>query len=291
MSIAIMSDFHANLEATEAVFRDRDSLNRQGRGITKTYCLGDLVDYGANPREVIDLVRRECDLVLTGNHDIDVSRRKLPRVLYGGIANTEWESNTVDITNWTRKQLSQKSPQGLLETVSKYAWGGAQTDHLQYLASLPFIHREGDSTFVHAAPLEGFYHQLYFRREFILDFLVTAEVHFDIFLDDIFKNMGRMCFIGHTHVPVVTTLDEDKNMLMSYVRGSQTIPLHDEQKAIVNVGSVGQPRDSDYRACYVVLDGETVEFRRVEYDVDETVRKIKEAKVAVDRLNYYRKRF
>lgn len=119
-----------------------------------------------------------------------------------------------------------------------------------------------------------------------------AEIDFDTFLDDIFENVGKLCFIGHTHVPVVTTIDPDtEEVLMDYIRGSQIIPLHDVQKAIVNVGSVGQPRDDDYRACYAVLDGETVEFRRVEYDVGETTRKIIEAGVAVDRLYYYRKRF
>ena len=45
-------------------------------------------------------------------------------------------------------------------------------------------------------------------------------------------------------------------------------------KALVNVGSVGQPRDGDWRACYALFDGEVVSFRRVEYDIDATSRKI-----------------
>jgi diadenosine tetraphosphatase ApaH/serine/threonine PP2A family protein phosphatase len=48
----------------------------------------------------------------------------------------------------------------------------------------------------------------------------------------------------------------------------------DGRKTICNVGSVGQPRDGDWRACYVLFDGETIRFRRVEYDVDTTVEKI-----------------
>ena len=43
---------------------------------------------------------------------------------------------------------------------------------------------------------------------------------------------------------------------------------------MVNVGSVGQPRDGNWRACYVVLDGKNVCFRRVEYDIDKTIQKI-----------------
>ena len=46
------------------------------------------------------------------------------------------------------------------------------------------------------------------------------------------------------------------------------------EKAIINVGSVGQPRDGDPRACYVILDDKTVHFRRVEYPFDKTLRKL-----------------
>ena len=46
----------------------------------------------------------------------------------------------------------------------------------------------------------------------------------------------------------------------------------DNRKTIVNVGSVGQPRDGDWRACYVLLDGDAIQFRRVDYDIDATIR-------------------
>jgi diadenosine tetraphosphatase ApaH/serine/threonine PP2A family protein phosphatase len=48
----------------------------------------------------------------------------------------------------------------------------------------------------------------------------------------------------------------------------------DGRKSLCNVGSVGQPRDGNWRSCYVVLDGETIRFRRVEYDVEKTIKKI-----------------
>ena len=47
------------------------------------------------------------------------------------------------------------------------------------------------------------------------------------------------------------------------------------RKTLCNVGSVGQPRDGDWRACYVLFDGETIHFRRVDYDVDTTIKKIR----------------
>ena len=46
------------------------------------------------------------------------------------------------------------------------------------------------------------------------------------------------------------------------------------RRVICNVGAVGYPRDGDWRACYVLFDGETIRFRRVEYDVETTIRKI-----------------
>ncbi|HEV3143041.1 MAG TPA: metallophosphoesterase, partial [Gemmataceae bacterium] len=45
-------------------------------------------------------------------------------------------------------------------------------------------------------------------------------------------------------------------------------------KTLCNVGAVGQPRDGNWRACYVMLDGDTIRYRRVEYDVESTIRKI-----------------
>src|SRR3954470_6838780 len=60
---AIISDIHSNLEALQAVLADIKS-----QGITEIYCLGDVIGYGPNPRECIDLVM-SCKLVLLGNHD------------------------------------------------------------------------------------------------------------------------------------------------------------------------------------------------------------------------------
>ena len=63
MKRALISDIHSNLEAFEAVYEDI-----QQQGITEVYCLGDIIGYGPNPRECIDMVMR-CDVCLLGNHD------------------------------------------------------------------------------------------------------------------------------------------------------------------------------------------------------------------------------
>lgn len=64
MAIAIISDIHANLEALREVFNYID-----GHNVEKVYCLGDIVGYGPNPNECIELIRDRCEAVIMGNHD------------------------------------------------------------------------------------------------------------------------------------------------------------------------------------------------------------------------------
>jgi diadenosine tetraphosphatase ApaH/serine/threonine PP2A family protein phosphatase len=89
---------------------------------------------------------------------------------------------------------------------------------------------------------------------------------------------SRLCFLGHTHVPGIFLLDKGDVHTIEPEEGKRyTIsPTH---RAIVNVGSVGQPRDGDPRACWLLAreDG-SFSFRRVEYDIDATAEKILRAR-------------
>jgi diadenosine tetraphosphatase ApaH/serine/threonine PP2A family protein phosphatase len=89
-------------------------------------------------------------------------------------------------------------------------------------------------------------------------------------MEKIFSLIERHCFQGHTHVPGVFT--QTLNFL-SPEEINYEYRLSGE-KTMVNVGSVGQPRDGDPRACYVVLDDDTVRFRRVDYPFEKTIQKI-----------------
>ena len=89
-------------------------------------------------------------------------------------------------------------------------------------------------------------------------------------MEKLFSMFQGYCFQGHTHVPGVFTSE------MSFVRPEESdgkIQLTGD-KAMINVGSVGQPRDGDWRACYVIFEESTVEYRRIEYDVETTANKI-----------------
>jgi diadenosine tetraphosphatase ApaH/serine/threonine PP2A family protein phosphatase len=110
-------------------------------------------------------------------------------------------------------------------------------------------------------------------------------------LESIFDWVTKLCFVGHTHVPGVFT-DEPDFYSPSELGEDRCYVLREDEKAIINVGSVGQPRDFDSRASYVVVYGpeETlfgragqkssgplglVEFARIEYDIASTANRIK----------------
>ena len=89
-------------------------------------------------------------------------------------------------------------------------------------------------------------------------------------MERIFGLVEKYCFQGHTHIPGIFTDDYNfaapDEFEMVYQLG--------DRKALINVGSVGQPRDGDNRSCYVILNDRTVTYRRVAYDFEKTASKI-----------------
>jgi diadenosine tetraphosphatase ApaH/serine/threonine PP2A family protein phosphatase len=88
----------------------------------------------------------------------------------------------------------------------------------------------------------------------------------------LFERVTTYCFQGHTHMPGVFTTDGE---FISPDDCDYEFPLDDE-KLMINVGSVGQPRDEDPRSCYAIFDDgkETLEFKRISYDIETTIEKI-----------------
>ena len=89
-------------------------------------------------------------------------------------------------------------------------------------------------------------------------------------MERLFMLVEQACFEGHTHVPGVFTEGLEFFSPMEIEDGY----VIGDGKVIVNVGSVGQPRDGDPRACYVLLDDNRITYRRVEYPFQETAEKI-----------------
>ncbi|MDA0835672.1 MAG: metallophosphoesterase family protein [Planctomycetota bacterium] len=229
--IAIISDIHGNLEALEAVLADIKQ-----RDITTIYCLGDIVGYGPNPRECIDLVM-DFPLCLLGNHD------------QGALFDPEgFNAGAERAIFWTRKMLESGEPRK-----NEHRW--------EFLGELPRMKREGDYLYVHGS-----------ARNPLNEYVFPEDIYNQRKMERIFALVDKYCFQGHTHIPGVFT--ENLNFV-SPTEINEHYQLG-EQKVLVNVGSVGQPRDGDNRSCYVILDQDkkTLQYIRVDYDFGKTSAKI-----------------
>lgn len=136
-------------------------------------------------------------------------------------------------------------------------WTGTQlSDGLRsYLAALPLTATVEDATLVHASP----------RRPEKWDYLMSAEDGFEVFGD--FRT--PLCFVGHSHRPGVWSLGPAGPEHEAWFAGwPAEVRLAAGRRYVINVGSVGQPRDRDSRAAYALWDLEDrlVWLRRVEYD-------------------------
>ena len=134
-----------------------------------------------------------------------------------------------------------------------------------YLAGLPLTISDGRHEFVHAS-LDDPAGWNYVMREY------NALAHFH-------SQKLRLAFCGHTHFPLVWHINSTGNLKVT--RGQGRIELQPYGNTLINVGSVGQPRDGCPAACYAVCDpkSDTIEFRRVEYDIAKASRKIMRAKL------------
>lgn len=253
MKYAIFSDIHGNLEALNAVLEVCRANN-----INAHLCLGDIVGYNANPKECLETVRNLPDFAcVKGNHDEYASN--------GEAAESGFNPHAKTAVLWTRSQLSE--------------------EERQYLSNLPMRGniRNANLTLIHAT----------------LDNPSAWGYIFDAYqAEDSFANQfTQLCFCGHSHVPVMFAR---KPVTMVSGRKIEEIPewadrreggLTEEEmetadsiscpilpgyKYLINIGSVGQPRNRDRRASFVIYDSNTkmVTRYRVPYDFRKAQQKI-----------------
>ena len=216
MRFAIISDIHSNLEALTKAFEIIDQ-----RSVDEIVCLGDVIGYGANPNECVELIRQRCGIVLRGNHEHAVLNA----------AETEhFSENARSAIVWTRKHLAE--------------------EHLAYFQTLPLSQSKNNLRFVHASPCNPDDWEYIFDED-------AAASSFPCFSE-------ALGFIGHTHIPAIFSTE------------GEVFSISRNERFLINVGSVGQPRDRNIHLSFGLFDTDlwTYENIRSAYDVETTVWKI-----------------
>ncbi len=234
--LALISDIHANLEALQAVLARLDELQP-----SEILCLGDVVGYGASPVECIQEIRKRASVWIRGNHEQGL-------LFYA----QDFNPRAKAALDWTRKQIRALEPPGLRGEI----W--MALDATPEMES----YQDGRILLVHGSPSDPI-------REYVLPRAASDPQK----LARWFKDMGthQLCFLGHSHIPSV--LFEEGGLFLP----TEENPAVDVggRRCIVNVGSVGQPRDGNTKACFVTLEGEgKITFHRVAYDIQSAVNRI-----------------
>ncbi|MEM0983355.1 MAG: metallophosphoesterase family protein [Planctomycetota bacterium] len=255
MPTAVISDIHGNAVALRAVLDDIKS-----KGIDRIVCLGDVIGYGPDPLEAVDLVREHCAWSLMGNHDFGV--------LYEP---TNFNPGAESAAFWTREQFDAEPDDDL--RAQRYEYLGSL--RVRVSEELPDQEAAQNGAAdpsrilaVHASPRRPI-------NEYIFPHDVTESPDK---VTMIFERVEQMAMCGHTHVPGVFNDEPDfypPSELVHEDTGEVSYRFSDDEKIIINVGSVGQPRDANPKASYAVLHADRVEFFRVEYDIAQTAEKIK----------------
>ena len=233
----ILSDIHANWEALTAV-----TATLAGR-FDAALCLGDVVGYGPDPNPCVTWVAEHCRLTVRGNHDVACSH---PDGALG------FNPLAAFAARWTAAQLTPQAQ----------AW----------LLALPAGPQPvGDFQLVHGSPLD--------EDEYLVH-EEAAEVAFA-------GSPWPLVFFGHTHLQggFAALPDHAQSLLPEPVAPAPPTAGHEivhvtaldvDSRLLVNPGSVGQPRDGDWRAACAIYDQQRlqIEFHRVPYDLRATQRKM-----------------
>ena len=203
-------------------------------------CLGDLVGYGPDPKAVIDRVREVANVIVRGNHDKACC----------GITNAEDFNVWAHLaTHWTRNELTP--------------------EHIAFLRGLP----QGPVTvdgfvFVHGSVAD--------EDDYILG---AADA-----VPALKAQTTPSSYFGHTHVQGGFMVGPEGRYQSIECKSEadglvKTLPLEEKGRYLINPGSVGQPRDRNWRAAFAILDAEKhqVEYYRTAYDVPKTQEKMRKA--------------
>lgn len=233
--IAFISDIHSNTEALDVVLAEIDRL-----GCERILCLGDVIGYGPEPRETLLKVMEVCELSLLGNHEQGCMHHA-----------PDFNPKARQAIDWTRDQLNRRD-RARQENFAFWT----------YLDRMALEYREGEMLLVHGSP-----------RDPVREYMVPRDAGDVEKMRGCFERFGeaRVCFVGHSHVPGVYP-ESGGFLAPDAVPDGWRVAT---ERAIVNIGSVGQPRDGDPRASFATYDDGVVRFHRVAYPVEATMAKIR----------------
>jgi putative phosphoesterase len=214
MKYGVISDIHSNIEALTTVLKEIGK-----KHVDEIVCLGDIVGYGANPDEVVELIRQEVKYSVRGNHD---------DALFNNETFAAINAYAKSAITYNAELISDKNK--------------------EWLNTLPMTLKIDRVLVAHACPSDPQTWKYIFTQ-------ADAEIELSSFQE-------RICLIGHTHVPVIFK--------------DSTPAHHGKIKELINVGSVGQPRDGDNRASYGIIDTKNFTYAnfRIEYDYRRAADKI-----------------
>jgi len=238
MRYAVFSDIHSNKEAFEAVLEDIKMY-----GVDRMLFLGDIIGYGPDPNECMDLLLTVADISLGGNHDW---------ALVGKTPNDYFNPFAKAALDWTNSNL--------------------RDDHKDFLRRTRAVDNFDGVMLAHSSPKGPEEWKYILSKEDAIENYKSIE--------------SEICFIGHSHQPIIIEMPDENTV--NPIRDKFKV-LDPGKKYIVNVGSVGQPRDSNNKACWVLYDTDlgSVEYRRVKYDIEEVQKKMRNSglpRYLVDRL-------
>lgn len=278
MRIAVLSDIHSNLEALEAVITDINRKNTDRR-IQSIYCLGDIVGYGPNPRECMNLMDTLGGIytlhLVPGNHDECVYQYHRWRKEGGRDPLLYYNEEAGDSIKWTIRELERREGLfgNLIGLVSK------EKRYFRWLYDLLYKHG-----YTHQVDAYDFHNKQYNLNFAHANFL--AQVDWNKYIEGEWT-AERYCldihptgvsFVGHSHTPRVIVTRRKRIKEITY-QPNTPIDLSSYKGACIVIPAVGQPRDSDSRAGYALFDTNTrtLEIVRVEYDYQKTQEKIRHA--------------
>lgn len=258
MAFAIISDLHSNLSALKAVFNDIDSFSKR-TNVDGIYCLGDIIGYGCQPVEVLNLIsqRVDCKNVVRGNHE----------EFYWGKLKEDVDSKALLMISYNKYLIEQDS---------------FARDMMQSLFNTSAVYKmikkgKFDIVLTHNGPAADYTnYRLPWHKEVLLPSLITEfrQVQDGKKPTSIFhRKIQHLYFFGHTHFPTIYCYNR-QNGVGYEIKPKDEVSLVEEcgdaEYILLNPGSVGYSRDGNPHASYMIIDDkrEMLYHRRVDYSFD-----------------------